>query len=199
VPQDRSIATRAKLLETAGSLIRSKGVIATRVEDVCELTGVTKGAFFHHFKTKEDLAESCLVEWRRSMSEMLANAPFQKIAKPKQRAIGCMDFFIQLFDNPATPKSCLVGTTIQEVSETHPQLRSAANQCFEHARGLFQGLLDEVCKAGRKRGVDTASLADLWIATIQGSLILYKASGDLSVIRKNLQHVKLYIAAQLPE
>ena len=129
---------------------------------------------------------------------MLAGAPFQKLTSPRQRALGCMDFFIDIFDRPATLKSCLVGTTVQEVSETHPQLRQAANECFAHATGLFRGLLEESFQ-GHPSEVDTASLADLWVATLQGSLILYKASGDSSVIRRNLQHAKQYIAERLPE
>jgi len=78
VPQDRSIATRAKLVQTASELIRRKGFIATRIDDICEVSGVTKGAFFHHFKTKEELAEACLAEWKSNVSEILASAPFQK-------------------------------------------------------------------------------------------------------------------------
>jgi TetR/AcrR family transcriptional regulator, transcriptional repressor for nem operon len=198
VPQDRATATRSKLIQTASEAIRRKGLIATRIDDVCAASGVTKGAFFHHFKTKEDMAEACLIEWSRGMAEMLEKAPFQKEISASKRVSRCIDFFIQLFDNPETVKSCLVGTTVQEISETHPQLRMAANECFEHAKGLFKAMLDEACQTGKKR-VDTASLADLWIATLQGSLILYKASQNPSVIRKNLQHMKQYIAGYLPE
>lgn len=197
MPQDRATATRAKLVQTASELIRRKGFIATRIDDVCDVSGVTKGAFFHHFKTKEDLAEACLVEWSRTMSEMIEKAPFQKGTDPSKRVLHCIDFIIQIFDNPQTLRSCLVGTTVQEVAETNPQLRAAANRCFEHANRLFTAMLDEACRTANKR-VDTASLADLWIVTLQGSLILYKASQNPSVIRRNLQHMKQYIAGHLP-
>ena len=196
MPQDRAALTRAKLVQTASELIRRKGFVATRIDDVCELSNVTKGAFFHHFKTKEELAGACLGEWRRSMVAMVAQAPFQKVTDPRKRLLACIDFYIEIFDDPRTLKSCLVGTTVQEVSETHPELRSEAHQCFEGAKGMFKSLLDEAAKKRRKR-IDTASLADLWIAAIQGSFILYKASQDAAVIRRNLQHVKKYIAAQL--
>jgi hypothetical protein len=108
-----------------------------------------------------------------------------------------MDFFARAFDNPSTLKSCLAGTTAQEVSDTNLPLRNAANICFRNAQKRFQALMDEACKTAGKR-VDTASLAALWIATIQGSLILFKASQDGSVIRRNLDHMKQYIAGLLP-
>jgi TetR/AcrR family transcriptional regulator, transcriptional repressor for nem operon len=198
VPQQRATVTRDKLIHTATDLIRRKGFVATRIEDVCDLAGVTKGAFFHHFKTKEHLAEGCLVAWGQALADTLKKAPFQKAATPKKRALGSMEFFIKVFDDPNTLKSCLVGTTIQETSETHLQLREASHQCFTRLKDFFKTMLDEACDQ-RKPRVDTASLADLWISAIQGSLIVYKASRDPSVIRKNLQHVKQYIAGYLPE
>jgi TetR/AcrR family transcriptional repressor of nem operon len=197
VPQPRATITRDKLIRTASELIRRKGFIATRIDDVCEIAGVTKGAFFHHFKTKEDLAEGCLIAWQQAMSETLKSAPFQKEANPTERVLGAMDLFISVLDDPKMLKSCLVGTTVQETSETHPQLRATAHDCFQLVRELFQGMLDEACR-NTKATVDTASLADLWMSAVQGSLILYKASRDPAVIRRTLEHVKQYIAGYLP-
>lgn len=197
VPQDRAAATRATLIRTATDLIRRQGFVFTTVDQICEQAGVTKGAFFHHFGSKDELAEACLVQWDGMTAAMDAGAPFQAATDPRGRVVRYMDFYIGVFDNPKVLKSCLAGTTAQEVADTNPPLRDAANVCFVNAAGRFQGLLDHACKAGGRK-VDTASLAALWIATIQGSLILYKASQDASVIRRNLQHVKAYIVDQLP-
>jgi DNA-binding transcriptional regulator YbjK len=48
--------SKTRLLQAALAVIRAKGYTATRIEDVCEAAGLTKGSFFHHFSTKEDLA-----------------------------------------------------------------------------------------------------------------------------------------------
>ena len=195
--QKRAAATRQKLIQSATEIIRRKGYVATTIDDICEHSGVTKGAFFHHFKTKEDLAEACLVAWDQMAAAMEKGAPFQKTANSRRRVLGYMEFFIGVFDNPKILKSCLAGTTVQEVSDTNPILRDAANVCFLNAEKRFQALLDDACKTLRKP-VDTASLAALWVATMQGSLILFKASQDPSLIRGNLEHVKRYIAGFLP-
>ena len=47
---------RTKLLDAALRLIRTKGYAATAIDDLCHAAGVTKGAFFHHFRSKEELA-----------------------------------------------------------------------------------------------------------------------------------------------
>ncbi len=55
--------SKRKLLDAAMHVIRSKGYTATRVEDVCEEAGLTKGSFFHHFKSKEELAVAAAEYW----------------------------------------------------------------------------------------------------------------------------------------
>lgn len=194
---DRGAATRQNLIAVATDLIRRNGYMATTVDEICARAGVTKGAFFHHFETKDRLAEACLEQWDRGAAVMESRGAFQTVADARKRALGYMDFYIGIFDNPNLVKSCLAGTTAQEVADTNPPLRHAANVCFDNAIGRFQAFLDDACRGSRRR-VDTASLAALWMATIQGSLILSKASQDAAVIRRNLEHVKTYIAGHLP-
>lgn len=198
MPQERAVATRSAIVSATSELVRRNGYTATTVDDICAGAKVTKGAFFHHFKTKDDAVEAALEQWDAGAAAMEANAPFVSAKSPRARVLGYMDLYISVFDNPAQMKSCLAGTTVQEVSDTNEPLRSAANLCFTGAHGRFKALLDEACRGSRKR-VDTASLASLWMAAVQGSLILFKASQDASVLGRNLEHVRTYIASQLPK
>jgi TetR/AcrR family transcriptional repressor of nem operon len=198
VPQERALATRTAILTAATDLVRRNGYTATTVDDVCAQAGVSKGAFFHHFKTKDDLVAAALGQWDAGAAAMEATAPFHKAKSPRARVIGYMDFYIGVFTNAAVMKSCLAGTTVQEIADSNEPLREAAGLCFSSARDRFTALLDEACRGSRKR-IDTASLASLWMAAIQGSLILFKASHDETIIHRNLQHVKSYIESQLPK
>ncbi len=47
-------SAKDKLLDAAVHVVRQKGYAATSVDDLCKAAGVTKGAFFHHFESKED-------------------------------------------------------------------------------------------------------------------------------------------------
>lgn len=198
MPQERAVATRGAIVSATSELIRRNGYTATTVDDICARAQVTKGAFFHHFKTKDDAVQAALGQWDAGAAAMEAGAPFQSAKSPRARVLGYMDLYISVLDNPAQMKSCLAGTTAQEVADTNEPLRRAAEMCFTGAHGRFKALLDEACRGSRKR-VDTASLASLWMATIQGSLILFKASQDATVLRRNLDHVKTYIVSQLPK
>ena len=187
---------KEKLLRAGSELIRRQGFVGTSVDQICEEAGVTKGAFFHHFKSKEALAEECLCQWARQTAAMDETASYQKLTDPAERLLGCMDFYIHLFQEPKLIKSCLAGTTAQEVSETHPELREAANACFIGGARRFRTLVEEAGRARRKK-VDGESLAQLWVATLQGAIILAKASRDHGVIGRSLEHVRRYIVTLL--
>src|SRR5262245_11054331 len=192
----RGTGAREELLQAGIELFRRHGYVASTVDGICAQAGVTKGAFFHHFESKERLAEACLERWDCQAVALEQAAPFQAIDEPLEKVLGYMDFYIGLFEDPRVFKSCLAGTTAQEVAEPHDTLRLAAGSCFAPAERRFQALLDDACRSRRRR-LDTASLASLWMAAIQGSLVLYKASRDESVLGSNLRHVKEYIRTRL--
>jgi TetR/AcrR family transcriptional regulator, transcriptional repressor for nem operon len=66
--------SKTKLLEATLKVVRAKGYTATRIEDVCAEAGLTKGSFFHHFKSKEDLALGAAAHWQARTSEFFATA-----------------------------------------------------------------------------------------------------------------------------
>jgi TetR/AcrR family transcriptional repressor of nem operon len=178
--------TQKKIIKAATDTFRRTGYVATTVDDICSAAGVSKGAFFHHYESKEALGVACLANWKLQMRELQESAPFQQIADPVEKVLAAVEFFADIFADPNMTKSCLAGTTVQEVSETHPALREAAQACFAGGADYFRRLLDD---AARSRGinVDSHALAQWWMATLQGSLLLYKASRDETVIPNNLR------------
>src|SRR5919108_4500754 len=115
MPQERAAATRSAIVSATSELIRRNGYTATTVDGICEKAQVTKGAFFHHFKTKDDAVEAALEQWDAGAAAMEAGAPFHAAKSPRARVLGYMDLYMSVLANPAQLKSCLAGTTVQEV------------------------------------------------------------------------------------
>ncbi|HKD23087.1 MAG TPA: TetR/AcrR family transcriptional regulator, partial [Rhizomicrobium sp.] len=65
--------SKKKLLDATLKVVRTKGYAATRIEDVCAEAGLTKGSFFHHFKSKDDLALSAVSYWDRFTTGFFAD------------------------------------------------------------------------------------------------------------------------------
>jgi TetR/AcrR family transcriptional repressor of nem operon len=189
---------RDTLIGVGTELMRRSGYVGTTVDEICSAAGVTKGAFFHHFPSKEALAKECLRKWQDQMAALHRSAAYQSIEDPVEKALASIDFMAEVFRQPDVQKSCLAGTTVQEISETNPVLREAAQSCFVHGEAYFKSLLDDACDSCHQT-LDTASLARHWMGTIQGSLLLWKASRDTNVIPENLMHFKSYLAGLLRE
>jgi AcrR family transcriptional regulator len=65
--QQRSQETRNKILETATELFSKSGYDATGVAEICQAAGVSKGAFYHHFSTKQALFMALLNSYLNSL------------------------------------------------------------------------------------------------------------------------------------
>jgi AcrR family transcriptional regulator len=76
VERSPSGGARRKLLEAAFSIIRQKGYAATSVDELCARAGVTKGAFFHHFPSKDSLAVAAVNQWTDTTAAFFAAAPY---------------------------------------------------------------------------------------------------------------------------
>jgi len=185
---------REKLLEAAEELMLAKGFAATTVDEICETAGVTKGSFFHYFESKEDLGKAVLNRFCHSMLQRFHQGPFQKKKDPLHRIYGWIAFGIEMSKNPIAQKGCLLGNFSQELSDTHPGIRSLCAERFAGWTELLKKDLDAAkAKYAPRVRLDTQSLAEHFIVVIEGSLILAKAKQDMSVMEKNLRHFKQYL------
>ncbi len=64
--------TKSKIIEAGIELFSQKGYEATSVQDICEIAGVSKGAFFHYFPTKEAFFMEILDLWLKELSEKIS-------------------------------------------------------------------------------------------------------------------------------
>src|SRR3546814_21056460 len=101
--------SKAKLLDAALEVIRAKGYTATRLEDICGAAGVTNGSFFHHFKSKEELAVAAADYVSATTGEPFAQAPYHPHADPPDPVLGYLDFRTVLLTGPVPEFTFLVG------------------------------------------------------------------------------------------
>src|ERR1700676_4623266 len=115
--------SKQALLDAALSVFRAKGYAATRVEDICEAAELTKGSFFHHFTSKEDLAIAAAEHWIDVTSPTFLSAKYRTLPDPLDRLLAYIDFRKTLLLGSLPEFTCFAGTIIQEVYATHPAVR----------------------------------------------------------------------------
>ena len=186
--------SKTKLLDATLGLVRQKGYSATRVEDVCAAAGVTKGSFFHHFNSKEDLALTAVAHWDANTSSFFASAPYHQPADPLERLLAYIDFRKAILTGGLADYTCFAGTIVQENYQTHVDLSAAcARNITDHAKSLEDDIRKALKKYGVKGSWTATSLALHIQAVIQGGFVLAKATGTSDVARETLDHLRRYL------
>jgi TetR/AcrR family transcriptional regulator, transcriptional repressor for nem operon len=186
--------SRTKLLDAALYVIRAKGYSAARVEDVCEYAGLTKGSFFHHFASKEDLALAAAEHFSAFAESIFSVAPYRFLANPLDRLLGYVNFRKAILQGELPEYTCLLGTMVQETYETHPAIRKACDRCIgAHAATLVADIQAAVERYGLSPEWTVESLAYYTQAVIQGSFVLAKAQQSSQVAAACLDHLHRYL------
>ncbi len=122
--------SRTRLLDAALDLIRAKGYSATAVDEICHRAGVTKGSFFHHFRSKDDLALAAVAHWEAKTASLFAAAPYHRAQDPLDRLLGYVDFRAAILTGELAEYTCPLGVLLQETYATHPEIRAACERAL---------------------------------------------------------------------
>ncbi|MEO6609631.1 MAG: TetR/AcrR family transcriptional regulator [Aestuariivirga sp.] len=187
--------TRERILNKALFVIRERGLADTSIMDLCEAAGVTKGAFFHHFSSKEELAIEATRYWTKVTGGAFASAAYHEFEDPLDRLIAYIDFRATLIRNRSIPEfTCLLGTMAQEIYETQPLVREACNTGIDaHAATVAKLIADAKAVHAPRASWSVESLALHTQAVIQGAFILAKAKSDPQIAIDSIVHLRRYV------
>jgi TetR/AcrR family transcriptional repressor of nem operon len=191
---DAPHGSKTKLLEAAQRVIRAKGYTATRIEDICGTAGLTKGSFFHHFKSKEELALEAAKYWGDTTSAFFSCGAYRTLADPLDRLLAYVDFRKAMLQGDLPNFTCLAGTMVQEVYDTHPDIREACNKCISDHAATLEPDIQEAMRQHNIPSIWTAESLALYIqAAIQGAFVLAKARHNSDVAMACLDHLRRYL------
>jgi len=188
---------RTRLLDAALRLVRRQGWTATSVDALCAEAGVTKGSFFHHFKSKEALGVAAAAHWGAVTGAMFAAADYHRAAEPAARVLAYVDLRARMLCDDLAACTCFAGTMVQETWASAPALRAACGEVIlAHAATLEADLA-----AARPAGADwdPASVARFTQTVLQGAFVMAKASGSAEMIREQVGHLRRYLAGLMKE
>jgi TetR/AcrR family transcriptional repressor of nem operon len=191
-------ATREKILNAAQGLILDRGYVGMTVDHVLDKVGITKGAFFHHFKTKDDLARALLTRYAehderiyretRERAEKLSDDPLQQV-------LLFVGLFQEMFDALTEPyPGCLFASYVYELQQFDEDTRALISSSFTKWRELLKEKFEAVARKYPPRlEVDAASLADAFTVVLEGAFITSKAVNDPKVVSEQLRHFRNYV------
>ena len=186
--------SKTKLLDAALNVIRAKGYAAATIDDICHGAGVTKGSFFHHFKSKDELALSAAAYWGEMTESFFAAAAYHLSDDPLERLLGYVDFRAEILQGELPDYTCLLGTLVQETYATHPDIRAAC----EKGMSTHIAILTRDIEAAKRRYApdapwNAASVGYFIQSVLQGAFIFAKAKLGPEVARESLAHLRRYL------
>ena len=166
---------KENVIHEAQKLFSLNGFLNTGIKEIIEAAGTSKGGFYNHFASKEDLFLEVLIEsqkiWRERVLYSINDieSPTEKI---KQMLINYRDRYLQDSDN--FPGWCIFITFSVELDDTRPHLMEVVYKGFVGLKNLLKQYLEEARETGElKEDVNTNRATELIFCGMLGSSVLY--------------------------
>ena len=190
--------TRERILDAAQAMVLDHGFSGVSVERLIQSLGLTKGAFFHHFKNRNDLARALIRRYADKGMQFFADsvARARKLSDdPLQQLLIIIGLYEEMFADLTEPyPGCLLASYIYELQQFDAETRSIINEEFILSRSELSQLIREIMqKYPPRREVDPVSLADGFMSVFEGAFVLSKSLGEADLVIKQLRHYKAYI------
>lgn len=196
MPKNGSI-TKEKILDAAEGLVLDHGYGATSIDQILAKTGITKGAFFYHFKSKSELAQALVVRYVKRDDELLYSLveKSEKLSRdPLQQILIFLGLLIEVFEGMEQPPGCVVASFVYQFEEFDVDTKSAVVKGFdEWHRVLDEKFFMAMEKNSPRIEVDARTLVDMMLSIFEGGLIVARMVSDTKVMVKQLTQFKNYI------
>ncbi len=201
--QPRAKVTREKVVGEAGRLFALKGYHDTKLDEILHGAGVTTGAFFHHFKGKEDLAfavidqhmarrRTLLDQIERSLPEASDGGPLA----PVFRRLDAIEKMIRRREHARG--GCVIGNLSTALSDTHEGFRRRLAECFDEMAREFQPHLAAAARAkGHAPRALATKLAHYIVSVIEGAIMLARTQRDAKLPACQFAYLKEHLKKTL--
>lgn len=169
------ISLRDNIIHEAQKLFSLNGFLSTGINDIIRAAGTSKGGFYNHFCSKEELFLEVLAEsqkiWRDKVLYLVnqIESPTEKI---NQILVNYRDLYLKDSDN--FPGGCIFITFSVELDDTRPHLMQEVNKGFVGLKNLLQQFLEEGKEQGElKEGVNINRATELIFSGMIGTSVLF--------------------------
>jgi len=181
------ISTKTRIAKTADRLFYEKGFEATSFADIAAVLGISRGNFYHHFKSKDDILAAVILLRLQNTRAMLAQWQADE-PLPAKRIV----LFIRILivnQSKIIAFGCPVGTLCAELAKLDHHSLQKAVSIF----GLFHNWLTEQFRQ-LHQGNDAEALAMALLARSQGVATMTAAFRDISFAEKEVAEMAASVA-----
>src|SRR5438094_6264899 len=174
-------STREAILQAATRLMHVRGYQNTSLDDVLRESGVGKGNFYYHFRSKEELGFAILDQIVVTFVERTLEPCFADASGAPLAQIRCfLDRVVQAQRDRQCRGGCAMGNLASELSDVHEGFRKRLAAVFTTWHARLAGALAEAKRRGQvSAACDAEAAARFVVATLEGAILLTKLSKDI--------------------
>ncbi len=190
LPMRNAVSTKELILKESANLFNTQGYKATSISDITRATGLTKGAIYRHFESKSDLEQQAL----RSLGKLMFTELGQSIQDAPTFGLkmdATFAFFEKYMHTPIYQGGCPLMNAAIEADDTNNALRQLTFNMLAQFKASLGKIVDNGIKNGQvKTTVDSEFCATIFIATLEGGIMMSKLERTTDAISKTIIHLK---------
>lgn len=190
--------TRERILAVTQALVLEKGFSGTSLDDVLRETELTKGAFFHHFKSKAELAREMVERyWENDYQLFLGFAKrAEELADdPLQETLIFLKLFEEFVRGVTHPMpGCVFASYTYESQQFDPTIHEFIQEGFDKWGAMYAEKFEAVLNR-YKPAIDVTAheLAEMIMSVIEGGFILARSYRDPEFIARQSKQFRQYL------
>ena len=191
----RGERTRQGLIAEASRLFAIHGYFHTSTSDLLEAVSLSKGAFYHHFRSKEELAEAVLGQLREDYQRMVTE-PAGLVAEPGERLEAVFARVVELNESGQWNNCLLLARLIQEMAEQEGPLCELIVETLDWLISFWEGLVADAQAAGAvKAELDPRSTAEMIVSALLGAISFRELDDQVVHFGKVAAHIESLLMA----
>jgi TetR/AcrR family transcriptional repressor of nem operon len=188
------VETRKQILDVAFTEVYTRGFQAVSVNDIINKTTLTKGAFFHHFPTKNALGYAIVDETLAGLTVQKWVQPLAAYKNPVQGILKNLKEKIDESSDEQLSLGCPLNNLVQEMSNVDPVFREKLNDVLEiWIQGVEKHLKRAQAEGYLKKDTDTREIAVFIVAVHEGGFGMSKSFKNRKAFRAIYDSLKDYL------
>lgn len=191
---------KKKIIHESLKLFSLKGFLSTSMRQILEASGTSKGGFYNHFKSKEELFFQVLDEARSIWREKNLSG-LDEIEDPVEKIKRFLENFRDLYlkDAENFPGGCIFITFSVELSDLRPHLSREVNKGFIGLKHLLKRLLDAAkASGGLSDDVNTTAITEMLFAGMLGATVMYGVDKSDANLDRSINTLMDYLDKMKP-
>ncbi|WP_287154935.1 TetR/AcrR family transcriptional regulator [Candidatus Solincola tengchongensis] len=179
--------TRQRIVGHATLLMYANGYARTSIDDVIRAAGITKGSFYFHFRSKEDLGYAVIENASNYILGRLREVLERPGLNSWERLEAMLREIQRIVEAADCTRGCILGNLALETSHDHPGFREAIAAAFREWWELITSHLEAMKEEGHlPPGFDCRAYAQFAVSAMEGGIMMSKVTRDPGPMRNSI-------------